>query len=174
MCWSLSSKEQKEKGVRAALAAARRGEGGCLGGRTLAVAPRAARLAADGLRRGGAAGVQIAIRDDENCKVLCRIDALTESQAKAFRGKIEDEYRVLMCGPAAGTPAELSTDQRADRAARPERARARRRILDNLPIAIARVREENGVRVKTYERGFPVGRTEVRARSQHCLLAPLL
>ena len=44
-------------------------------------------------------GAQIAIRNDENCKVLCRIEALTENQAKAFRGKIEDEYRVLMCGP---------------------------------------------------------------------------
>ncbi|KAK9825881.1 hypothetical protein WJX81_000620 [Elliptochloris bilobata] len=76
---------------------------------------------------------EIAIRNDENCKVLCKIDALSENQAKAFRGKIEDEYRVLM-------------------------------ILDNLPIAIARVREENGVRVKTYERGFPVGRTEEDGR----------
>ena len=43
------------------------------------------------------AGAQIAIRTDENCKVLCRINALSEVQAKAFRGKIEDEYRVLMC-----------------------------------------------------------------------------
>ena len=29
--------------------------------------------------------------------MLCRIDALSEVQAKAFRGKIEDEYRILMC-----------------------------------------------------------------------------
>ncbi len=100
--------------------------------------------------------------------MLCRIDALTESQAKAFRGKIEDEYRVLMCGPTAG---RLQSWARINalivqRALR--RARVRRRILDNLPIAIARVREENGVRVKTYERGFPVGRTEVRT----CLQMP--
>ena len=37
------------------------------------------------------------MRVDEQCKVLCRIDALSASQAKAFREKIEDEYRVNMC-----------------------------------------------------------------------------
>ena len=41
-----------------------------------------------------------------------------------------------------------------------------RRILDNLPIAIVRLREDNGQPFKTYERGFPVGRVEV---SQPCL-----
>ena len=40
---------------------------------------------------------------------------------------------------------------------------AGRRILDNLPIAIVRLREDNGQPFKTYERGFPVGRTDVRA-----------
>ena len=35
------------------------------------------------------------------------------------------------------------------------------RILDNLPIAIVRLREDNGQPFKTYERGFPVGRLEV-------------
>ncbi|PRW59585.1 transmembrane 9 superfamily member 7 [Chlorella sorokiniana] len=30
-------------------------------------------------------------------------------------------------------------------------------ILDNLPIGIVRMREDNGEQVKTYERGFPVG-----------------
>ena len=35
------------------------------------------------------------------------------------------------------------------------------RILDNLPIAIVRLREDNGQPFKTYERGYPVGRTEV-------------
>ena len=35
------------------------------------------------------------------------------------------------------------------------------RILDNLPIAIVRLREDNGQPFKTYERGFPVGRIEV-------------
>ncbi len=36
------------------------------------------------------------------------------------------------------------------------------RILDNLPIAIVRLRDDNGQPFKTYERGFPVGRMEVR------------
>ena len=36
------------------------------------------------------------------------------------------------------------------------------RILDNLPIAIVRLRDDNGQPFKTYERGFPVGRIEVR------------
>ena len=41
-------------------------------------------------------GVQIFLRVDEQCKVLCRIDSLKENQAKAFKVKVEDEYRVLM------------------------------------------------------------------------------
>ena len=46
------------------------------------------------------------------------------------------------------------------------------RILDNLPIAIVRLREDNGQPFKTYERGFPVGRTDVRPQpsAAHALL----
>lgn len=40
--------------------------------------------------------LQIFIRVDEQCKVLCKIDSLSANQAKAFKGKIEDEYKVLM------------------------------------------------------------------------------
>lgn len=36
------------------------------------------------------------MRVDEQCKVLCRIMALTTAQAKAFRSRIEDDYRVNM------------------------------------------------------------------------------
>ena len=36
------------------------------------------------------------------------------------------------------------------------------RILDNLPVAIVKMRENDGKPFKTYERGFPVGRLEVR------------
>ena len=36
------------------------------------------------------------------------------------------------------------------------------RILDNLPVAIAKVRDDNGMPFKTYERGWPVGRIEAR------------
>lgn len=39
------------------------------------------------------------MRVDEQCKVLCRIDSLSGAQAKAFRNKIEDDYRVNMCVP---------------------------------------------------------------------------
>ncbi len=39
---------------------------------------------------------QIQMRVDEQCKVLCRITALTTGQTKAFRTKIEDDYRVNM------------------------------------------------------------------------------
>ncbi|GHP05979.1 hypothetical protein PPROV_000472600 [Pycnococcus provasolii] len=69
---------------------------------------------------------QIEIRLDEQCKVVCKIDSLSASQAKAFQGKIDDEYRVNM-------------------------------ILDNLPVAMVKMREENGKPFKTYERGYPVG-----------------
>jgi transmembrane 9 superfamily protein 2/4 len=69
---------------------------------------------------------QIEIRLDEQCKVVCKIDALTPSQAKDFKSKVDDEYRVNM-------------------------------ILDNLPVGMVKIREENGKPVKTYERGYPVG-----------------
>jgi transmembrane 9 superfamily protein 2/4 len=36
------------------------------------------------------------MRVDEQCKVLCRIDALSVAQTKAFKAKIEDDYRVNM------------------------------------------------------------------------------
>eukprot|EP00976_Prorocentrum_cordatum_P007685 153275-Prorocentrum_minimum.AAC.2 len=68
----------------------------------------------------------IEIRLDEQCKVVCKIDALTLFQAKVFKTKIDEEYRVNM-------------------------------ILDNLPVGMVKIREENGLPVKTYERGFPVG-----------------
>ena len=41
--------------------------------------------------------VQVFIRVDEQCKVLCKIDSLPADQAKAFKAKIEDDYRVNMC-----------------------------------------------------------------------------
>ena len=37
-----------------------------------------------------------------------------------------------------------------------------RRILDNLPVAISKVRDDGGQPVKMYERGFPVGAALVR------------
>jgi transmembrane 9 superfamily protein 2/4 len=67
------------------------------------------------------------MRFDEQCKVLCKIDSLTETQSREFAAKIEDEYRVMM-------------------------------ILDNLPVAMVRMlQNEEGETLKTYERGFPVG-----------------
>ncbi len=39
----------------------------------------------------------ILMRVDDQCLILCRISALTSAQAKAFRTKIEDDYRVNMC-----------------------------------------------------------------------------
>lgn len=68
----------------------------------------------------------IEIRLDEQCKVVCKIDALTAFQAKHFNSKIDDEYRVNM-------------------------------ILDNLPVGMVKIREENGLPIKTYERGYPMG-----------------
>jgi hypothetical protein len=39
---------------------------------------------------------QLQMRVDEQCKVLCRIESLTAEQAKAFKDKIEDDYKVFM------------------------------------------------------------------------------
>lgn len=39
---------------------------------------------------------QIQMRVDEQCKVLCRIESLSEEQADAFIEKIDDDYKVNM------------------------------------------------------------------------------
>lgn len=39
---------------------------------------------------------QIAMRTDEQCKYVCRIESLSAAQAKAFRTRVEEEYRVNM------------------------------------------------------------------------------
>ena len=49
---------------------------------------------------------QIKMRVDEQCNVLCRIDSLSSAQAKAFRKRVEDDYRVNMC--AARPPHHLA------------------------------------------------------------------
>jgi transmembrane 9 superfamily protein 2/4 len=36
------------------------------------------------------------MRVDEQCQVLCRIESLSSAQVKAFKTKIEDDYRVNM------------------------------------------------------------------------------
>lgn len=45
---------------------------------------------------GPGTAAQIQMRVDEQCKVLCRIESLTAAQAKAFKSKIEDDYKVNM------------------------------------------------------------------------------
>jgi transmembrane 9 superfamily member 2/4 len=37
------------------------------------------------------------MRVDEQCNVLCRIESLSSAQAKAFRKRVEEDYRVNMC-----------------------------------------------------------------------------
>lgn len=39
---------------------------------------------------------QFLMRTDEQCKVLCRIEKLSKEQAKAFKDKIDDDYKVNM------------------------------------------------------------------------------
>lgn len=46
----------------------------------------------------GCAALQIAIRMDTQCKVVCMLKSLNKVQTKAFKKKIDDEYRVNMCG----------------------------------------------------------------------------
>ncbi len=40
--------------------------------------------------------MQLNMRVDEQCKVLCRIEALSPAQVKAFRAKVDDDYKVNM------------------------------------------------------------------------------
>lgn len=70
---------------------------------------------------------QLEMRLDEQCKVLCKIDALNAEQAREFQSKIEDDYRVNMI--LDNLP---------------------------VAMVIMR-RDEDSAPVKTYERGFPVG-----------------
>lgn len=82
---------------------------------------------------------QIQMRLDEKCKVVCKVDGLTEDQAKNFKEKIDDEYRINM-------------------------------ILDNLPAAMVKYREEAGESLKMYEMGFPIGfkaSTEEEGAAKH-------
>jgi hypothetical protein len=37
------------------------------------------------------------MRVNEQCKVLCRIESLSAAQTKAFKDKIDDDYKVNMC-----------------------------------------------------------------------------
>jgi transmembrane 9 superfamily protein 2/4 len=67
------------------------------------------------------------MRLDEQCKVVCTIDALNAEQAAAFQAKIEDEYRVNMI--LDNLPVAM----------------------------VQMREKEDGTPVKTYERGFPVG-----------------
>lgn len=71
---------------------------------------------------------QIQMRVDEQCKILCRIPALTTAQSNAFRAKIEDDYRVNMI--LDNLPVAM-VKMRKD--------------------------ERSGTLIKTYERGYPVG-----------------
>ena len=70
---------------------------------------------------------QLEMRLDEQCKVLCKIDALNAEQAREFQSKIEDDYRVNMI--LDNLP---------------------------VAMVIMR-QDEDSAPVKTYERGFPVG-----------------
>ncbi|KAF8062046.1 TMN7 [Scenedesmus sp. PABB004] len=70
---------------------------------------------------------EIKMRADEQCKVLCRIEKLTAKQARAFRNKIDDDYKVNMI--LDNLPVAM--------------VRIRQ--------------DEHGQQMKAYERGFPVG-----------------
>lgn len=139
------------------------------------------------------APLQTSFRVDQHCSILCRIGALNKAQVKAFTSKISDEYRVNMCacvcvGGGGGGVEGRSCSCAAWRVAAgrphvhgtaalrlapiqpllqptntPPRPHARHRILDNLPIGMVRMRDDDGEQVKTYERGFPVGAMDVRA-----------
>ena len=37
------------------------------------------------------------MRIDEQCKIVCRKEALAKEEAKDLKSKIEEEYRVNMC-----------------------------------------------------------------------------
>ena len=65
---------------------------------------------------------QIEMRLDEQCKVLCKLDSLTERQAKGFQDRIKNEYRVNMC--VVGRPSPPPPSPSPARTAAPRRRRA--------------------------------------------------
>ncbi|KAI8477092.1 MAG: hypothetical protein J3K34DRAFT_170756 [Monoraphidium minutum] len=70
---------------------------------------------------------QLFMREDEQCKVLCRIDKLSKAQAKAFTDKIADDYKVNMI--MDNLPVAMVKTRK----------------------------DENGEPIKIYERGYHVG-----------------
>lgn len=44
------------------------------------------------------------MRVDEQCRYMCRIEALQPAQTKAFRTRVEEDYRVNMCAPLLVLP----------------------------------------------------------------------
>jgi hypothetical protein len=126
---------------------------------------------------------QMQMRLDENCKVICKLDSLSKQQAKEVQERVDAESRIPWRAPARAPPptrpaaaprrrrrhrvAALSSRRLRRAAGSPLTQHPRARsILDNLPSAMVRMREENGQSFKTYERGYPVGfkaATEARA-----------
>lgn len=92
-------------------------------------------------------GLQFKMRNDETCKVACRIKINAES-AKKFKEKIDDDYRVNMyrclfqCNSFIHSYFCLLNPSLF-------------RILDNLPVAVQRQRRDGNQLV--YEHGFRVG-----------------
>ena len=39
------------------------------------------------------------MREDENCKTICKLDSLSKKQAKELQERIDDEYRITLCAP---------------------------------------------------------------------------
>uniref|UniRef100_A0A383W0F6 Transmembrane 9 superfamily member n=1 Tax=Tetradesmus obliquus TaxID=3088 RepID=A0A383W0F6_TETOB len=70
---------------------------------------------------------QIHMRVDEQCKVLCRIESLSEAQADAFIAKVDDDYKVNMI--LDNLPVAM----------------------------VKILKDESGRQLKAYERGFYVG-----------------
>ena len=42
---------------------------------------------------------QMQMREDENCKTICKLDSLSKKQAKELQERIDDEYRITLCAP---------------------------------------------------------------------------
>lgn len=62
--------------------------------------------------RPSAAPAQLSMRVEETCKVTCSVK-LSKEDAAEFKSRIDDEYRVNMCGPPRAGPPPTASRPRA-------------------------------------------------------------
>jgi len=122
---------------------------------------------------------QFKMKESKKCKVVCRIDKLSEKSAKVFKSRIKDEYHVnmyftIMKSLLSSIVSQMSWISFYQYYSAKHMVKANFldwiltdclscfpwfcRILDNLPVAVPKtIRNENGDTFSMFDRGFLIG-----------------